>query len=382
MPHRAAAPTFMQATESKSATPLALQGFEFGPLPIRNRLVVAPMSRVSAGEDGMPTERMNRYYVSFARGGFGLVITEGTYPDRKASQAYRNQPGLTTSEQTEGWKRVVESVHRSGSRIIVQLMHAGALVQENPRVDRGIAPSEVRPKGEKMPAYGGSGPYPVPRRMGAEDFESVKEGFVQAARHAVEAGFDGVEIHGANGYLLDQFLTTYMNRRTDRYGGSARARIRFPAEVAEAVRSHVPDDFLVGYRLSQAKVNDFDYRWPGGAEEARIYFSALADSGVSYLHVAGEGADWEESAKLPTGVTLTELARDVTGLPVIANGSLDDPALIETVLGDGHADAVALGRAALANRDWPRRLARGDDFEEFDPSILEPDASIKRPGAR
>src|SRR5581483_11035836 len=137
---------------------------------------------------------------------------------------------------------------------------------------------------------------------------------------AREAGFDGVEIHGANGYLIDQFLTDYTNQRTDRYGGSIEKRLRFALEVVEAIRAAVGNEYPVGIRLSQTKVNDFVYRWPGGKEDAVIIFSALAAAGVSYLHIASEGRNWAETAMIDGNLTLTRLARNVARVPVIEKG--------------------------------------------------------------
>ena len=355
----------------------ALHPIEVGSLALPNRIAVAPMTRVSTDGDGIPTDRMRRYYAAFAEGDFGLIITEGVYPDNTYSQAYWNQPGITTSEQADGWAHIAKTVQDAGSAIVMQLMHAGALIQENPNAARGLAPSAVRPKGSKMPAYGGRGPFATPKAMTANDFEAVRESFASAAKKAVEAGFDGVEIHGANGYLLDQFITTYTNQRSDRYGGSAEARIRFPVEVIEAVRSVVPDSFVVGYRLSQTKVNDFEYRWPRGTGEGRVYFSALSKAGIDYLHIASEGQDWIRTAELESGITITQLARDVARLPVIANGGMHDATQAARVLSEGHGDLISLGRGALANPDWPRRLAEDRPFEAFDPDMLHPVASIE-----
>jgi 2,4-dienoyl-CoA reductase-like NADH-dependent reductase (Old Yellow Enzyme family) len=200
--------------------------------------------------------------------------------------------------------------------------------------------------------------------------------FARAAQRASTAGFEGVEIHGANGYLLDQFITTYTNQRNDQYGGAAEDRIRFPVEVVRAVREAIPEDFVVGYRLSQTKVNDFDYRWPGGEKEAVTYYTALDDAGVDYLHIASEGKNWIETARLNGSMTLTRLARKSTDLPVIANGGMHDPTQAHRVLDEGHADFLSLARGALANRDWPERVAKDQRIVEFDPEMLDPSASL------
>lgn len=358
--------------------PSVLNGYSFGGLPLNNRLVVAPMSRVSGTEEGVPTQRMVSYYGSFAEGGFGLIITEGIYTDEDFSRSYAYQPGLSTSEQVAGWQDVVDAVHEAGGFIFAQLMHGGALSQ---LLENTIGPSAIKPKGEKMPEYGGSGEYPVPTEMMESDLQQTLAGFATAATNAQDAGFDGVEIHGANGYLLDQFITDYTNQRDDQYGGSTSERTRFPCEVVRAVKEVVGEGFPVGIRLSQGKVNDHGYRWPGGREDAEAIFAAVAEAGVDYLHIASEGRDWRESAKIDDETTITQLAKRVTGLPVITNGGMHDPELAETVLREGHGDLVALARGAMANPDWPHRLRDGRDFNDFDPSMITPKATIENTDA-
>lgn len=358
--------------------PSVLNGYSFGGLPLNNRLVVAPMSRVSGTEEGVPTQRMVSYYGSFAEGGFGLIITEGIYTDEDFSRSYAYQPGLSTSEQVAGWQDVVDAVHEAGGFIFAQLMHGGALSQ---LLENTIGPSAIKPKGEKMPEYGGSGEYPVPTEMMESDLQQTLAGFATAATNAQDAGFDGVEIHGANGYLLDQFITGYTNQRDDQYGGSTSERTRFPCEVVRAVKEVVGEGFPVGIRLSQGKVNDHGYRWPGGREDAEAIFAAVAEAGVDYLHIASEGRDWRESAKIDDETTITQLAKRVTGLPVITNGGMHDPELAETVLREGHGDLVALARGAMANPDWPHRLRDGRDFNDFDSSMITPKATIENTDA-
>ena len=354
----------------------ALEPAELSGLALANRFAVAPMSRVSAAPDGVPTPEMAGYYAEFAEGGFGLLITEGIYPDSSYSQGYLNQPGLSTPEQVDGWREVTRRVHAAGRPIIAQLMHAGALSQGNPHRSERVGPSAVRPIGEMLTEYGGSGPWPTPRELAVAELEEIVAGFAAAAVRAHDAGFDGVEIHGANGYLLDQFLTVYTNERTDSYGGPVANRIRLTAEVAAAIVAAIPSDFVVGVRLSQTKVNDLDYRWPGGAHDAEIIFATLADTGIGYLHIASEGRNWLDTARLQGGHTITGLARRVSGLPVIANGGMHDPEQAHRVLTDGHADLLSLGRGALANPDLPRRLADEAELTRFDRRMLEPEATL------
>ncbi|WP_433475664.1 alkene reductase [Spirillospora sp. CA-142024] len=350
----------------------ALEPGRVGDLRTANRLVVAPMTRVSAESDGTATPEMADYYAEFARGGFGLVITEGIYTDIAYSQGYLNQPGLVSGRHVAAWRDVTEGVHGAGAPIVAQLMHAGALSQGNPYRDDTAGPSAVRPQGVKMPEYGGNGPWPTPREMSPADIESAIAGFVASAVNARDAGFDGVEVHAANGYLLDQFITDYTNLREDSYGGPIANRVRLTAEVVTAIRAEVGPDWCVGVRLSQTKVNDFRYRWPGGPHDAEVIFTALAEAGASYLHIASEGRNWIETARLDGGLTITGLARRVSGLPVIANGGMHDADLSAQVLGDGHTDLVSVARGALVNPDLPRRLAEGRAQERFDHSILEP----------
>lgn len=355
----------------------ALEPVTLAGAKLANRLAVAPMTRVSAGEDGTPTEAMNRYYSAFAEGGFGLVITEGTYTDTQYSQGYFFQPGIVSEKHVEAWRPIAESIHAGGARAVMQLMHAGALSQGNRYRTDTAGPSAVRPKGQMMPEYGGSGPWPTPRAMSDDDIETAVQGFAAAAVNARRAGFDGVEVHAANGYLLDQFLTDYTNLRDDSYGGQVSHRIRLTAQVVERIRALVPDEgFVLGVRLSQTKVNDFQYRW-AGAGDARVVFTSLADAGADYLHIASEGRDWIETARLDDGDTITALAKKVTGLPVIANGGMHDLDQAAQLLEGGHADVLSLGRGALANPDLPNKVAGGHELETFDHAMLQPRASLE-----
>jgi 2,4-dienoyl-CoA reductase-like NADH-dependent reductase (Old Yellow Enzyme family) len=354
----------------------ALETSRIGHFELTNRLAVAPMSRISAAPDGTPTDEMTDYYAQFARGGFGLVITEGTYPDTTHSQGYLNQPGLAIERHIDGWRRVTDAVHKTGTPILAQLMHAGALSQGNSFGAEAIAPSALVPLGQMLEEYGGSGRWPIPREMTSADLDFAVAGFVDAAMRARAAGFDGVEIHAANGYLLDQFLTLYTNSRTDEYGGGVSNRIRLTARVVAEIRRRVSSDFVVGVRLSQTKVNDLRYRWPGGAQDAEVIFAAVADAGADYLHIASEGRDFIDTAQFSDGRTITAVAKQVTGLPVIANGGMHDTRQAADVLQGGHADLLSIGRGALANPDLPRRLADGLELDRFDHAMLSPMATI------
>lgn len=372
-----------------SDTKLLFETVALGSTTLDNRVGVAPMTRTSATEEGLATDQMVSYYTSFARGGFGLIITEGIYPDDKHSQGYFNQPGIVSEEQIQAWKKVVDSVHQAGAKIFAQLMHAGALSQGNRFMKESIAPSAVEPKGEQLEFYGGKGPFPTPREATKEDITKVINGFVMAAKHAKSAGFDGVEIHGANGYILDQFLTDYTNQRTDEYGGSTENRVRLLVEVSKAVREAVGSGFTVGIRISQGKVNDYAHKWAGKEKDAEIIFGQLGQAGLDFIHVTeyeawqpafpeGEGTSATDSAFGDGGATLAALAKKYGGIPVMANGHLEDPAKAAEVIDKGEADVITLGKGALANHDWVNKVKNGEPLAEFEPEkVLSPDAKIK-----
>lgn len=346
---------------------------KIGRLEVRNRIAVAPMTRVSATRDGHATERMAEYYGSFAAGGFGLVITEGIYTDQAFAQGYHHQPGLTDAAQRDAWKPVVERVHAGGARFIAQLMHAGALSQGNRFRSDTRGPSAVRPTGQQMTIYRGTGDYPLPVEMRRDEIEEAIAGFAAAAVRAREAGFDGVELHGANGYLLDQFLTEGINRREDGYGGDTAARLRLTLDTVQAVRSAVGADFSIGVRSSQGKVNDFTHKWHGEAEAAEIY-RLLGRLPIDYLHTT-EFEAWKPA--FTQGASLAALARRHSGLPVLANGSLHDPARAADMLAAHQVDMITLGRGALTHADWPRRVEAGTNLAAFDRRILAPLADLE-----
>nr|WP_275407803.1 NADH:flavin oxidoreductase [Streptomyces coelicoflavus] len=338
---------------------------------MRNRFALAPMTRVSATEDGRATPEMAEYYAAFAEGGFGLLITEGTYTDTAFSQGYLHQPGITDKAQAAAWRPVVDRAHAAGARVVLQLMHAGAVAQGNRFCDRAVGPSAVRPLGEQLTKYRGGGRWPVPLEMTRRQIAEAVQGFADAAVRARDAGFDGVEIHAANGYLLDQFLTPYTNLRTDEYGGDTEGRSRLVREVTTEVKGATGPGFTVGVRFSQGKINNPSWRWPGGDADAGAVFSAAAAAGADYLHLAGSGRDWPAH-----GPTLPGLARTVTGLPVIANGGLHQDAVARRLLDERHADVLAVGTGALANPDLPRRVAADEAPAPFDPGLLDPLATL------
>jgi 2,4-dienoyl-CoA reductase-like NADH-dependent reductase (Old Yellow Enzyme family) len=362
--------------EKKNAFSLLFSEGKLGNLLLKNRVGLAPMTRTSAEPDGTPNEVMKKYYTRFAQGGFSLLITEGTYPDEQYSQGYLNQPGITSPKHIAAWQDLIQSVHAFGAKIVCQIMHAGALSQGNRYKDHTIGPSAVPPKGNQMEFYGGKGAFPTPKEMTTEDIQSVIQGFAQAAKNAQEAGFDGIEIHGANGYILDQFLTDYTNQRQDEYGGDPARRVRLLVETVQECRAAVGNDYPVGIRISQTKVNDYTHSWAGAEEDAKIVFTALGNAGLDFIHVTEHHAD--KPAFQEGGPTLAALAKKYSQLPVVVNGHIDTPEQAEAMLQAGNADVITIGKAALANKDWVNKVASGQPLEEFAPQhFFVPDAKVK-----
>ena len=224
--------------------------------------------------------------------------------------------------------------------------------------------------------YGGSGRWPVPREITPAELDLAVAGFVDAATRARAAGFDGVEIHAANGYLLDQFLTGYTNSRTDEYGGTVRNRIRLTARIVDEIRNRVGGDFVVGVRLSQTKVNDLKYRWPGGAPDAEAIFAAVADAGADYLHIASEGRNFIDTARFADGRTITAVAERspvFPSSPTAGCTTCGKPPMSSTTA------TPTCCRSAVAR--WPTRTcpnawATVPTWTPFDHAMLSPMATI------
>ncbi|MET3105978.1 2,4-dienoyl-CoA reductase-like NADH-dependent reductase (Old Yellow Enzyme family) [Oxalobacteraceae bacterium GrIS 1.18] len=350
--------------------------FDLKGVQLQNRLAVAPMTRVSATAQGLPTQAMAEYYHRFAQGGFGLVFSEGLYTDQAFSQGYLNQPGMTDDAQARAWSGITAALHARGTRMFAQLMHAGALSQGNRFRKHTVGPSAVQPKGLQMSFYHGEGRYPMPLAISAAELAEAIEGFVQSAARAVRlGGFDGVEIHGANGYLLDQFLTEELNLRTDRWGGDVARRVSLLVEVVKAVKAELKGSAPVGIRISQGKVNDFTSKWSGGEADAKTIFCALAEANVDFIHVT-EFEAWQPAFAGGKDSLLTLARRYAPHVAIVVNGSLHEIDRSEEALANG-ADVVALGRGALANPDLPQVFGEQRVPRAFNAAILGPIANIK-----
>lgn len=361
----------MDIDTSALFTPIVINGHT-----VKNRLAVAPMTRISATQDGRASETMTRYYERFAQGGFGAVSTEGIYTDQVFAQGYVNQPGMSDETQANAWKPVVSGIKAHGALAIAQIMHAGAISQGNRFRDTTVGPSAVQPKGEQMVFYHGKGRYAHPAVITQEQIADTINGFAEAAWRAIEiTGFDAIEIHGANGYLLDQFLTDYTNNRTDHWGGTTQNRVRLILETFKAVRAKVGATVPVGVRISQGKVNDYHHKWADAERDAEIIFGSLAQAGADFIHVT-EYEAWKP-AFTSGGPSLMHLAkRYAPKAAIFANGSLHNIEQAVAALDDG-ADIITIARGALANPDLPMRLSNRRILSAFDPAILGPVANIK-----
>ncbi|SES38215.1 N-ethylmaleimide reductase [Lentzea xinjiangensis] len=326
-----------------------------GEIPLEHRLAMAPMTRDRSTPEGVPTDLNALYYAQ--RSSTALIITEGTQPSADG-QGYLLTPGIHTDEQVAGWRRVTDAVHDAGGRIVVQLMHVGRIAHpaNTPHGRQPVAPSAVRPAGAMFTLQGPQ-EMPEPRQLSTEEVAATVEDFRAAAARAIAAGADGVEIHGANGYLVHQFLAGNTNRRTDRYGGSAENRIRFAVEVATAVADEIGAG-RTGIRLSPG--NPFnDIAEDDTRELYPALVRALAPLNLAYLHVA-HGGDEELVRELrslwPTafllnrpGADLDTRVRDITS---------------------GLADVITVGVMALANPDLVERLRTGAPLNTPDPQTF------------
>jgi N-ethylmaleimide reductase len=334
-----------------------------GAVELQNRVVMAPMTR-SRAAGNLPNDLMAAYY--HQRAGAGLIITEGTSPSPNGL-GYARIPGMFSPEQTAGWKLTTDAVHARGGRIFIQLMHAGRVgnVLNLPTGAELVAPSAIAMSGKIWTDSQGEQPYDMPRAMTPEDILHAVDEYVQASRNAIAAGFDGVEIHGANGYLITQFLDPGSNQRSDVYGGDADGRNRFALEVTAAVIAALGAE-RVGIRLSPYGVfNDMSGNYDGIADQYTKLAVALGKLKLVYLHLVDHSA---MGAPKPEPATVTAMCREFRaagGQAVILSGGYDRERA-EADLQSGAADLIAYGRPYIGNPDLVERLKGGIPLVEAD----------------
>ena len=340
----------------------------FEPIQLRNvrlanRLVMSPLTRSRAVHDNTANALMATYYAQ--RAGAGLIITEGTSPSPNGL-GYARIPGLFDARHVAGWKLVTDAVHAKGGRIVVQLMHTGRVSHQAnlPAGAQVLGPSTQPCPGEMWTDAQGSQAYTAPRAMTSDDIAAAMGEYVQAARLAIEAGFDGVELHAANGYLLEQFLNANINRRADGYGGTPEGRNRLVLEVAAAVAKAIGAD-RVGIRLSPYGVFNGAGAFAGVDEQYLALTRALSELGLMYVHVLDHSA--LGAPAVPDG--LKAAMREAFKGPFIAAGGFDK-AQAEQALTSGRADLIAMGRPFLANPDLVERLRQGSPLNGVDPQTF------------
>ena len=351
-------------------SPMRLAGVD-----LRNRIAMAPLTRQMAEPDGTPTDEMAAYYARRARGGLGLIISEGTYEeDSLGCRAYLSQPGIANDKHVAGWRKVTEAVHQHGAAIIAQLMHGGRVT--DPRClapgQQPVSASDTHSPGwtlytdndyeKTIRNIEGAWPkvtFGPARALTEAEIGQVVQGFADGARRAVEAGFDGVEIHGANGYLIYQFIHPKTNLRTDAFGGSPENNARIAVLACKAVREAVGPDKIVTLRLSQDGVDDFTGAWPGGVAYAQALGAALRGCGADALHWSSFG--YRDNRDPASDRPMPAVLREASGLPVIVNGGIADGAQAEAALADC-GDLVAVGRPIFAHPDWPFIVRSGAPY--------------------
>ncbi len=326
-----------------------------GTMQLPHRLAMAPMTRDRSRPDGVPTDLNREYYRQ--RASMAVIITEGTQPSDDG-QGYLLTPGIYTDAHVAGWREVTGAVHAAGGRIVAQLMHTGRVAHPDntPHGRQPVAPSAVRPAGVMFTATGPQ-EMPVPRALGTDEIPGVVQEYRSAASAAIAAGFDAVEIHGANGYLVHQFLADNTNQRTDSYGGSIAHRIRFAVEVVSAVVDEIGAD-RTGLRISPSNpYNDIVEDDPRTLYSALL--TALAPMRLAYLHLLHFGDEdllRDLRRAWPTALLLNRAGAD-----------------IDTRVADldaGRADVITVGAMALANPDLPERVRAGAPLNEPDPSTF------------
>ena len=364
--------------EAQAASPL-FTPFSVGELVLKNRIVMAPMTR-SFSPGGVPGDDVAAYYRRRAENDVGLIITEGTVVDHPASANDLNVPRFHGEDALAGWQKTLSEVHASGGRIVPQLWHVGSVRKpsDSPNPESpSIGPSGLRKPGSKF-----SEP------MTQAEIDDVIDAFARAASDAKRLGFDGIELHGAHGYLIDQFFWQGTNERTDVYGGDAARRSRFAVEIIEACRAAVGPRFPILFRFSQWKIQDYTVKLAASAEELGKFLAPLVDAGVDVFHCSTRRF-WEPTFE-GSALNLAGWTKKLVGTPVITVGSVGldsdmfaafrgkDAAVqaidkIEEMIARGEADLVAVGRALLADPAWARKIreSRLDDLKPFEAGAMK-----------
>ena len=330
-----------------------------GALILKNHLVMAPMTR-SRAIDNIPNSLMAEYYAQ--RSGAGLIITEGTSPTLNGL-GYTRIPGIFSQAQIEGWKAVTEAVHAHKSKIFIQLMHTGRIghIDNLPEGAELVGASDIKAAGQIHTDKSGMQDHSAPKAMTTEGVKEIIAGHITAAKNAVTAGFDGIELHGANGYLIEQFLNPNVNNRTDEYGGNIAGRTKIVIEMARDIAAAIGKD-KVGIRFSPYnKLGDLTPYPENEVHETYVHLATeLNKIGIAYIHI-GRTPDAQQK-------TIDAMRAAFTGTIILCNGFTPETA--ETMLNSGIADLTAFGRPFLANPDFDKRIAINAPLAQPDFSLL------------
>jgi 2,4-dienoyl-CoA reductase-like NADH-dependent reductase (Old Yellow Enzyme family) len=371
----------MSNISAKAPSEKLFESFAAKGLMLKNRTVMAPMTRTFS-PNYVPTQEVADYYRRRAEGNVGLIITEGTFISHKGANGYERVPAIFGEQALAGWKNVVDEVHKAGGKIAPQLWHVGSVRKE------GIGPDK------SVPAYSPSGLFkpgaPNGVAMTQDDIDEVVASFAQAAADSKAIGFDAIEVHGAHGYLVDQFFWEGTNQRTDGYGGSLENRTRFGVEIVKAIRAAVGEDFPIIFRFSQWKQQNYSAKLCQTEEELATFLGLLSDAGVDIFH-ASTRRFWLPEFE-GSELNLAGWAKKITNKPVITVGSVG---LDEDFIGEGNADLkgtsnptsidgllerltnnefdlVAIGRALLVDPDWVNKIKdkKEDEIAPFNKAAL------------
>ena len=328
---------------------MLFEPFDLSKTTLNNRIVMAPLTRSRAVDDNTPNSLMAEYYAQRATA--GLIIAEGTSPSPNGL-GYARIPGLFNDAHVQGWKLVTDAIHAKGGKIIVQLMHTGRVAHTAnlPVGAEVLGPSSETCPGEMWTDTEGSRPHTQPRAMNTDDIKTAIQEYATAARLAIEAGFDGIELHAANGYLLEQFLNANVNHRSDEYGGTSEGRNRLVLEVARATAQEIGAE-RVGIRLSPHGVFNSTGAFPNIDEQYVALVKALSALGLMYVHVLDHSA----MGAPPVSAKLKADLRSVFSGPFILAGGFDGVSAEQT-LTERHADLISIGRPFIANPDLVERM--------------------------
>jgi len=318
----------------------------------KNRIGVAPMTRMSSDINSVPRQDVLDFLVRRARNGAALVYTEAIVTDYESAQGYPGQSRITTQRQIDAWARVVEEIRKEGAVSIMQIFHCGRIgwPDINP-ANRIIAPSPIAPRQNNALT---NSPYPIPDAMSLFDVQHVINGFVETSKGAMAAGFDGVEIHGAHGYLINQFLSSYSNQRTDAYGGAVENRYRFAHEIIQAVSKVVPEDRLLTFRISNWGVVDMEVSLFENKTEYQKLIQSLSTEPIDAISVSTY--NFMEMA-FGSDQNMVQITREVTPLPIIICGKIYDRTTCENALKD--AEMVLSAKSMLLNPNWVEDVRTG-----------------------